>query len=479
MSSIADFFGPSKANAQTPNQQGGLQPQGTDWEKIIVPLLSGIGGMANSNSRYLGAAILQGLGAGANAYENVLTNQAQRGLTGAQTDIGNTVAARNSQLVAQGSMFKGPDNQIYVMTAQGPMLQAYWLQRSLKGEVIPLLGYDQSKALISKIPGASQIGDQNQQNTASRLGAPAPATSTNQNTTQQQVNAPAGGQPATGGQPTAGGQTSNQYRYLGNNGINKISEDANNLLFPTDPNQKTISNNLETTLRDRSQAALNNGKNINQLTSQLLSIGPNDWNHIGPTSPIRNTATNYWNEAVTTALHSIGKDDSINDFKINPSDIGSVEAANKIGSLLKFAQANGANQNSLGALEIASGLVPTPQNTFDGATKILSGMYVDKQQALDMQNYLNEAKTHLMNTQGQAFKNNYLTQNIMDAFKADHPDTEYGQQKEAMRKFLAARMKNGESLFSQYYEKGRNPDEINRLSLTGKMPNLSRYITNN
>jgi len=75
---VSDLFTPSQANAQTPNQQGGQQQQGTDWEKIIVPLLSGIGGMANSNSRYLGAAILQGLGAGANAYENVLTNQASR-----------------------------------------------------------------------------------------------------------------------------------------------------------------------------------------------------------------------------------------------------------------------------------------------------------------------------------------------------------------------------------------------------------------
>jgi muramidase (phage lysozyme) len=75
---VSDIISPSPANAQTLNQQGGQQQQGTDWEKIVVPLLSGIGGMANSNSRYLGAAILQGLGAGANAYENVLTNQASR-----------------------------------------------------------------------------------------------------------------------------------------------------------------------------------------------------------------------------------------------------------------------------------------------------------------------------------------------------------------------------------------------------------------
>jgi len=47
-------------------------------ENFLVPLLTGLGAMASSPSRYLGSAILQGLGAGATAYENVQTKAAER-----------------------------------------------------------------------------------------------------------------------------------------------------------------------------------------------------------------------------------------------------------------------------------------------------------------------------------------------------------------------------------------------------------------
>ena len=49
-------------------------------EQFLVPLLSGLGTMAGSNSRYLGAAILQGIGGGAKAYEDVQNNLMQRQL---------------------------------------------------------------------------------------------------------------------------------------------------------------------------------------------------------------------------------------------------------------------------------------------------------------------------------------------------------------------------------------------------------------
>ena len=45
---------------------------------LIVPLLHGLGTMASSNSRYLGSAILQGLGGAADSYENVQNEMQQR-----------------------------------------------------------------------------------------------------------------------------------------------------------------------------------------------------------------------------------------------------------------------------------------------------------------------------------------------------------------------------------------------------------------
>ena len=68
-------------------------------ESFLVPLLTGLGAMASSPSRYLGSAILQGLGAGATAYENVQTKAAERARTEAETQ-------RLQQQTAVGAFFE-------------------------------------------------------------------------------------------------------------------------------------------------------------------------------------------------------------------------------------------------------------------------------------------------------------------------------------------------------------------------------------
>jgi len=52
---------------------------------FVIPLLTGLGTMASSPSRYLGAAILQGLGGGAQAYANLQKQQSDIDLTRAGT----------------------------------------------------------------------------------------------------------------------------------------------------------------------------------------------------------------------------------------------------------------------------------------------------------------------------------------------------------------------------------------------------------
>jgi len=79
------------AQASSPPPAGGVAPPssqtGSWWDKLtssdlIVPVLSGLGAMASSPSRYFGAALLQGLGGGAQAYQaqqNTKVAQQQRG----------------------------------------------------------------------------------------------------------------------------------------------------------------------------------------------------------------------------------------------------------------------------------------------------------------------------------------------------------------------------------------------------------------
>ena len=116
----------TKAAAGKPSQ-GGLGGAGSsggkDWtdtltsEKFIVPVLSGLAGMASSPSRYLGAAILQGLGAGAQSYEQLKMQEAniarmqaqmQREKEQSQIGFGNLDVARmNAQTMAAQKGLEG------------------------------------------------------------------------------------------------------------------------------------------------------------------------------------------------------------------------------------------------------------------------------------------------------------------------------------------------------------------------------------
>ena len=47
-------------------------------ERFLIPLLSGLGTMASSGSRFLGPSILQGIGGGAKAYADLAQQQFER-----------------------------------------------------------------------------------------------------------------------------------------------------------------------------------------------------------------------------------------------------------------------------------------------------------------------------------------------------------------------------------------------------------------
>lgn len=80
-------------------KRDGKYVEDLDVKKTLVPLLTGLAGMAASPSRYLGSAVLQGLGAGAQSYANLEKQQQeieeskareQQGLAAAARTIGET-----------------------------------------------------------------------------------------------------------------------------------------------------------------------------------------------------------------------------------------------------------------------------------------------------------------------------------------------------------------------------------------------------
>jgi len=451
----AQGFQPPEGDAQ-PKSLGDMLTS----ESTLVPLLAGLGAMAGSKSRYLGSAILEGLGAGAKGYEDVQANIASRGLTNAQRDVQATLAGSNAQTIAQNSMFKGPDNQMYIMTAQGPMLKGLWDQSLAQGKYIPAVGYDQMVTMISRIPGAQPVsggpaqgGTATQDQTAPRQVTPVPAAGT-----VKQV----AGSPGT---------------EIGDNG-RAIAERTYNTSLVNQADyapKKAKSNELEDSVLGQRNTAINQGNQANQLAGAILSIDPNGWNSIGPTSPLRNTFSNYWNDILVKAANEVGYTrDQMRDYLINPEDIGSTQAAAKIKAALSFAGADANMQHSLGALQNASAMVPSTENSYEGAVDNLAGMFVNKQKAIDQYSYLQNLKNHVASIGGPAMQDRYLVQDALNAFALDHNEAQYGAEKERLKKILARRTESGSSYFNDLYTGKKSIRDLEKA-----MPGITRYMLNN
>ena len=444
--------------------EGGTQPKSLGdmltSENTLIPLLSGLGAMAGSKSRYLGSAILEGIGAGAKSYEDVQANIASRGLTNASRDVQATVAGNNAQIIAQSAMYKGPDGQMYIMTSQGPMLKGLWDQSLAQGKYIPTVGYDQMVTMISRIPGAqpvnagpSQGGAASQNETTPRQVTPVPGAGT-----IKQV----AGAPGT---------------EIGDSG-KALAERTYNTSLVNQPDyapKKAKSNELEDAILGQRNTAINQGNQANQLAGAILSIDPNGWNSIGPTSPLRNTFSSYWNDILVKAANAAGyTPDQMKDYRINPEDIGSAQAAAKIKAALSFAGADANMQHSLGALQNASAMVPSTENSYEGAVDNLSGMFVNKQKAIDQYSYLQNLKNHVTSIGGPAMQDRYLVQDALNGFALDHNEAQYGAEKERLKKILARRTESGSSYFNDLYTGKKSIRDLEKA-----MPGITRYMLNN
>lgn len=81
---LADMVGFTKANAQELKDKN---LQGADSTDLLLSILAGAGTMASSNSPFLGAAILQGIGGGAKTYAGLRGQALERGLAQQGIDI--------------------------------------------------------------------------------------------------------------------------------------------------------------------------------------------------------------------------------------------------------------------------------------------------------------------------------------------------------------------------------------------------------
>jgi len=115
-----------------PVKQEGAEP--TDWRQVVLPALAGLGAMAGSRSKYLGSALLEGLGAGAKSYmdvgrqieeqkklaEEVGTQRETTGLV--REEAGKTAAGTLREVLESGKLgiqqFGPADAPFYIVTLE-------------------------------------------------------------------------------------------------------------------------------------------------------------------------------------------------------------------------------------------------------------------------------------------------------------------------------------------------------------------------
>ena len=96
----------SAASGLVPTKKNERGEETTDWKKILIPLATGIAGMASAPTRNWGTALAMGLGAGAQAYQNIDTKQVEQELKGREVATGEKRASiedatRRMQLLTQ------------------------------------------------------------------------------------------------------------------------------------------------------------------------------------------------------------------------------------------------------------------------------------------------------------------------------------------------------------------------------------------
>lgn len=420
---IMALYEGQKVGAPAPTQQTGRPAEGgvkgffQENKGIILPVLAGLGSMAQSRSPFLGGAILEGIGGGARAYVDMGRELAGTALTEQQTKTQESVTAANLQQIAQNAMFE-KNGKRYVMTVNGPMLEGDWLQAGLAGNQIPLLGYEQYKEAVERIGGR-----------------PISA----QSLVQGREAAGLAGEKAPGEAKPA-----KEPMLFGQGGQQAAKNDFDTSLYAdkeTMAERRALSQVTERDVLNGYRSAQATGDRLNQLATMLLKLPDEGGTATGALAPQFIAGADFWNDLVRRA--PLLSKETRDAMFIKPDDIASGNALKKITEGMRFAQAQGADQRSLGALSAAAEAVPRISLDKNSNIKILAGLYRDKQRLIDQRTYMNEYKDHMRRAYGPTYAERYLAQNALDAFAEDVGGDRYGNEEEAFIKFLRQKKKDG------------------------------------
>jgi hypothetical protein len=388
--------------------------------QFLIPLLKGLGTMAASPSRYLGAAILQGVGAGAGAYEEEAAARLRQ--------------EQERQAIDKGSFFTPPGRPYAT------------LKRLPSGEIITYAEWN-------------------------RRGRPSYAVDVQQS--EAAPAAGAGAQPAAAA-PTAAQPTAGQYNFIGPAAEQKIKEDIgeNSPLYGLQADYyRKASEAAENQVNAAAQGAITNGHTLNTAAKQIAKLPESGVLSAGPLNSFLVSAAATYNNAIDIAAAA---NPNLKQLKFDTKDIDPSIFLTKLNAALGFGEVSGAHERSMMALRTALMSNPSGNIPKSTANQIIANMMVENRRMLDEKNHLEEYKQRSSELSGEPGL--YSAQSAREAFRKNenYSDVAYANDSNKIEKMMSTPYKGYSSVYDAFVNGAIRPEVINRVY----GPRIAAYIYN-
>ena len=439
LGTLGNMFGAGPAQAQeAPKSNQKSLGDTLSSEQFLIPLLSGLGTMAGSNSRYLGAAILQGLGGGAKTYADLQTQQAGLKQTEAETAAKKAETARNRVFSVGNQLFI---NAQYPNGAEGNIMSAYdWLYGDPATR--PALTPEQEgqvREFAAKHPSGAGV-----QPPKSDI-VPPTANKPDQSITEQPLAPLAGDKAASnvaGPTRVIGDTTTAPELAKGETSIS-LSPDAVAL----------AKNNLEQArvAQDASgdvfsgQAAL--GRAARDQRNTLLPLA-GSFSRIPSTGPTSGGQLQAVLSPVMDTMNHLGAVLGAPNLIKDPSILTDQKEVDKLITQLQAQATSDAGQHAYAALKTLSGALPSNLMDKNSQARLMSRLMATNQKEIDRDNYFNQFYNTVAATPGGAAFAKFSGKGLDQQFEKDYgPNTISTDAANLERMFKAGvKEKNGRNL---------------------------------
>lgn len=487
---------------------GSMRERQQDWfgrnESWIMPLVTGLGTMASSPSRYLGSAILQGLmGAGQAAQQQIgvagqrelteqqlKTSQAQEFETLMRTEAGRAAIARGSYDVNTGRVFVYNDRGEIISVSMGDFLQRSTTGRPYRTAPGPNAREPFTPSEVTREPPAP--AQARPVTLPGQAPAAAPAQPAVPTVAREELpvgegaegaeRAVAEGQNAPLVNPETGQATTPQSppdrqvnlvnRAIANFNANPpiyagISDDRNIQDYLTQTSER-LQNNRSAYLRrapsgeenpwgaieERSNIAESTRVGRQNLASMFASLPETGFTATGP---VQDSITARAVRYINSGLNALGF------TGFNASDVAQREAIQKALNDLAATRSQEGDQRALGSIRILQAAMASTSMSKPAIAKSMAELFVDNQRNIDMNNFAQLVREDLRSKlPGQEILADYGGSGLQSAFNRRQAAV-YGEEKTILENLFMRNYNGSDERF-----KGKPVFEV--LSTSGGRP---------